>query len=65
MDNFGNFDTAEEIRNEILSQVNKFETIRKAKINCRCASETQFLNVLEELVSEGFVSVNETFIFKK
>jgi hypothetical protein len=64
MDNFGHFTTDNEIKNEILSQVANHDIVRIASINSKCADESQFLRVLDEMVSDCLVDRDKSFIFK-
>nr|DAV80135.1 MAG TPA: hypothetical protein [Caudoviricetes sp.] len=56
-------ETEIEIRSYILNYLQKCKTCRIATINCKCKSETMFFNVLDEMVANGEIEKNNSFIW--
>lgn len=64
MDDLGHYNTDEEIRTLILSEIQKRRgNVRLAAVNCQCADEAQFDCVLADMIQKGEVQSDGNFIF--
>ena len=64
MDELGHYNTDEEIRTLILSEIQKRSgNVRLATVNSQCADEAQFDRVLADMIQNGEVQSDGNFIF--
>mgnify|MGYP006916043288 CR=1 FL=1 len=65
MDILGHYDTDEEIRELILSEIDARQgNVKLSIVNSLCADENQFLRVLDNMIQNGEVQFDGNFIFK-
>lgn len=66
MDDLGHYNTNEEIKNLIISEIQKRGgTVRVAAVNSQCANEAQLDQVLFDMIQKGEVQSDGNFIFIK
>lgn len=64
MDELGHYNTDDEIRTVILSELQKRGgNVRLAAVNSQCADEAQFDSVLADMIQKGEVRSDGNFIF--
>ena len=64
MDNFGHYDTEEEIRQFVLEDIEARKGNTKvAFIAAECANETQCVEVINKMIEEGIIQYDGRFLF--